>query len=184
MVDLKLYLLCAFGGFALYFLGYSIMYGMLRRPVGIAYYQGGQYSTRKEQVHAFTSGVLVAAVLIFYYQFRITQPTPMSVPMYIFVALATLLSARSMFPLVMEFILPAGIYENGIVTTRGFIRYRDIKSYDFYDSGKRRDADVVYIRIYTMKSKLAGVKMLVVDKEDKAKVQKIMKQRMASYPRY
>ena len=179
MVDLGLYLLCAFGGFASYFLLLTIYFGMLRKPVGTAYYQGGEYSVRKEQVHGFGSAVVILAVLILYYQFRVTQPTPMSTPMYIFVFLACVLSARSIFPLVMEFILPAGIYEQGIVTTRSFVRYKDIKSYDFIESGKRRDADVVYMRIYTSNSKAFGVKMYVLDKDDKSKVQKIMKQRMA-----
>ena len=180
MVDLKLYLLCAIGGFAIYFIFNLIMYGSLRKPIGISYYQGSPLTVKRIQSHALMSAILIVALLVVYYLFRVDQDTPMNNGMYIFVALAGFISARGIFPLVLDVMLPAGLYEQGVISERAsFTRYKDIKNYDFLDTGKRRDAGVVYLRMYTSNSKLFGTKYLVVDKEDKTKVQKIMKQRMS-----
>lgn len=184
MVNTKLYVLCALGGFAVYFLFMGIMYASLRKPVGTAYYQGGPFSSRKEQVQGISSAIMSLALLVLYYYFRKTQPEQMNeqvkTTMYIFVFAVGLISSRSIFPLLMTFILPAGIYEQAIITTRGMVRYKSITSYDIYDTGKKRDADVLYLRLNQSTSQLTGSKMLVIDRDDKTKVQKIMKQRMAS----
>ena len=184
MVDLKLYLLCAFGGFAVYLAAFSIFYAYMRKAVGISYYQCGDNSASKYLAQGLLSAVLITAVLVLYYMVRSRSSTPMAKSMYLFVFLGTAMSARSVFGIVMEFILPAGIYEQAVVTSRNIIRYKSIKNYTFYDTGKRADQGVLYLRLFTSDSKLAGSSTLLIDRDDKAKVQKIMKQRMTSNKLY
>ena len=184
MVNTGLYLICAFGGCTLYTIFFSILYSVLKKPMGILYHTGGEYTTYKMHQKAFSSGVLTVALLTLYYFFRNSLTVPMENVMYIFVALASLIGMRGVYPLIMDYILPVGIYEQGIVTSRGMIRFTQIKNYDFSDSEKRSEANLVYLRVYTSNSKMFGVHGLVIDRDDKSKVQKIMKQRMGSNKLY
>jgi len=97
--------------------------------------------------------------------------------MYLFALLVSVLAGRSIFPLIILFFLPTGMYENGIVTARGLALYENIKRYDIHDSGKPRDADVLFLRIFPMKMEYFGGKILIIDKKDKGKVQYILKQK-------
>lgn len=184
MVNKQLYFLCAFGGIALYLIFYSILYSVLKKPMGIQYYSGSDATVVKEQSQAVTSSFIGVALLVVYYIFRSQQTVPMGKGMYIFVFLVSLMMGRKVFPLINTFILPAGIYEQGIITSTALVRYQNIKSYEMYDSNRRSDRDVMYLRIFTSNLKLLRGNVLIVDREDKSKVMKIMQQRMNSNKLY
>jgi len=184
MVNTPLYLVCAIGGSALYLIFFSIYYSILKKPVGICYYEPGEFSEIKRNQHSFTSIVITVAMLSVYYYFRTTLTIPMDYKQYIFVAAASLLGTRGFYPNIQQYLLSSGIYEQGIVSDSGLTTFKQIKSYDIYESNKRSDANVVYLRYYTSNSKMLGGHALMIDREDKGKVQKIMKQRMTSNKLY
>ena len=184
MINKQLYFICAFGGIALYLAFYSILYSVLKKPMGIQYYTGGDATVTKEQSQAVTSTGIGVALLVVYFIFRSQQTVPMGKGMYFFVFLVSVMLGRKIFPLINAFILPAGIYEQGIITNTSLVRYQNIKSYEMYDSNRKSDKDILYLRLQTSNFKIMGGNALPVDREDKSKVMKIMQQRMNSNKLY
>ncbi len=176
-INLALYLLCAFGGIAAYSLLNGGMYAFLFRQIGALRYKGA-LSARRERSHGILSGALLVAILVVYYFIRTDQGS-MVTSMYYFVLLISFLTGRSIFPLIMSFFLPTGMYENGIVTSRGLVLYKSIKKHDIHDTEKPRDADVLFLRLYTLKSDYFGGKVFMFDRKDKGKITRILKEKTA-----
>jgi hypothetical protein len=174
-INMGLYLLCAFGGIGAYSLFYGLIYAFFYKKIGVLRYRG-TVSADREKAHGMISGAVLVAILIVYYFMRNDRGN-MNYEMYLFVLLISFLTGRAIFPLFLSFFLPTGMYDNGIVTSRGLVFYDNVKRYDIHDSGKPRDADVLFLRIFPMKSEYFGGKVLIFDRRDKGKVQYIMKQR-------
>jgi hypothetical protein len=177
-VNLTLYLVSAIGGIIVYFLYYGFMHALIRTKSGALCYRG-EISARMEQRRGVFSGFVYVVMLILFYIMKFDQGNMMT-EMYFFVALVGIMVGRSLSPLLLGSILPNGIYENVIATKKSITFCKEIKRYDFYDPQKPRDDGVIYLTLYKSdKEKARGAGALMIDRKDKAKIEKIMKQRMA-----
>ena len=177
-IDLVLYLLCIVGGFAVYLLFNGVLYVGLYKRLGSLLYRG-VFSVVKEKVQVVTSCLSLVAVMFAYYMFRREQGN-MRYEMYLFVLFVGFLAGRTLFPLITGYYLPTGIYDHGIVSRRGIALYKDIKRHDIYDTGRGRDEDVLFLRLFTTKYDFLGAQALMIDKKDKGKVEKLLRGKLGN----
>ena len=177
-INKGLYLLCSIGGIAAYSLFYGVIYIIFYNKIGALRYRGTA-SSRREQTNGIISGVMLIVILVVFYFMRANQGN-MKPEMYFFALLIGLMAGRSLFSLILLFFLPTGMYENGIVTSHGLAFYEKIKKYDIHDSGKPRDTDMLFLRVFPEKLEYFRVKTLIIDRKDKGKVQYILKQKKVS----
>jgi len=153
----------------------GVMYLGVRKQIGPLLYKG-DFSAQREQNRGIISGIVLCIILVIYYYTRKEQNN-MKTEMYFFVVLISFMTGRTLFPLAMSMFLPSGIYDNGVVTGRGFVLFKNVKRHDIHDTKKARDNDVLFLRLYSTKLDFVGSKALMIDRKDRAKVQKLLKRK-------